>query len=59
MKRLIELREKRNRAVTQAREILKKAETESRDLNADEQSNYDKLMTEAVNRCPASMPNDT
>lgn len=43
-KRLIELREERNRLVTQAREVLKKAETEKRDLNADEQRNYDTLM---------------
>lgn len=43
-KRLIELRDERNRLVTQAREVLKKAETEKRDLNADEQKQYDQLM---------------
>lgn len=46
MKKLNELREQRNRIVTQAREILDKAEAEKRDLSAEEQGKYDELMAE-------------
>lgn len=43
-KRLMELRDERNQLVTQARAILDKARNEKRDLNADEQKEYDRLM---------------
>lgn len=45
-KRLNQLREERNNLVTQARAVLSKAETEKRDLSAEEQGQYDKLMTD-------------
>jgi HK97 family phage major capsid protein len=45
-KRLNELREERNRLVTQARGILTKAEAEKRDLSTEEQGQYDVLMTD-------------
>jgi HK97 family phage major capsid protein len=45
-KRLNELREERNRLVTQARGILTKAEAEKRDLSTEEQGQYDALMTD-------------
>ncbi len=43
-KRLNELREARNRLITQARALLDKAGTEKRDLSAEEQGQYDTLM---------------
>lgn len=45
-KRLNELREKRNNLVTQARELLDKAEKENRGLSAEEQQQYDKLFAD-------------
>lgn len=46
MNRLQELRTLRNQLIVQARSILDKASNEKRDLNADEQSQYDALMTD-------------
>lgn len=46
MKRLNELRQRRNELVTQARALLNKAEAEKRGLNSDEQPQYDKLMAD-------------
>lgn len=45
-KRLNELREQRNRLVTQARAVLAKAEAEKRDLSTEEQGQYDTLMAD-------------
>lgn len=52
-KRLNELREERNRLVTQARTILTKAETEKRDLTTEEQGQYDILMTDQQRKADA------
>ncbi len=43
MKRLRELRQRRNELITQSRTLLDKADTEKRGLSADEQTQYDKL----------------
>jgi len=43
MQKLIELREDRNRIVTQMRGLLDKAESEKRNLSAEEQGKYDEL----------------
>lgn len=45
-KRLRELRDKRHTLVTQARSMLDKAEQEKRNLNAEEQLQYDKLFAD-------------
>lgn len=52
-KRLNQLREERNRLVTQARAVLSKAETEKRDLSAEEQGQYDTLMTDQQRKADA------
>lgn len=46
MKNLTELRQKRGVAVTEARKILDKAETEKRELTAEDRAQYDKLYAE-------------
>lgn len=46
MKRINELRQRRNELVTQARALLDKAEAEKRALTSDEEVQYDKLMKE-------------
>lgn len=50
LKRLQEIRETRNRAITMARGILDKCADEKRDLNADEQKQYDLLMEDQQKR---------
>lgn len=50
MQKLIELREDRNRIVTQMRGILDKAEGEKRNLTAEEQGKYDELFAEQDKR---------
>src|SRR5690348_2398525 len=52
-KKLNALREERNRIVTEARTILDKAETEKRDLSAEENGKYEELMTEQGKRADA------
>jgi HK97 family phage major capsid protein len=52
-KKLNALREERNRIVTQARELLDKAETEKRDLSSEESGKYEELMTEQSKRADA------
>lgn len=46
MKRLNELRQKRNELVTQARALVDKADAEKRGLSTDEQTQYDKLFAD-------------
>lgn len=53
MKKLIELREDRNRIVTQMRGILDKSEAEKRNLTTDEQAKYDELFAEQDKRAKA------
>ena len=53
MKKLIELREDRNRIVTQMRGLLDKAEAEKRNLTAEEQGKYDELFAEQDKRAKA------
>lgn len=47
MDHIIDLRKKRKKCVEDARAILKKAEAEKRDLNAEEQESWDKAFGEA------------
>ena len=46
--KLREMLEKRNRSVTEARALVDKAETEKREMSAEETGQYDALMKEAV-----------
>ena len=46
MRNLQEMRQDRAKLVTQAREILDKAEAEKRDLSAEEQTSWDKIMAD-------------
>jgi HK97 family phage major capsid protein len=46
MPTLLELRAKRNTLVTEARALLDRAKGENRDLNAEETTSYEKLMTD-------------
>lgn len=53
MQKLIELREDRNRIVTEMRGLLDKAEAEKRNLTAEEQGKYDELFAEQDKRAKA------
>lgn len=46
MKNIIEMRQKRMNLVNQAREILNKAEAEKRNLTAEEEQEYDRIMAD-------------
>jgi len=46
MDKILEMRQKRAAAVKQARDILDRAETEKRDLTAEEEEQYKKIMTD-------------
>lgn len=49
MKNIIEMREKRMNLVNQAREILDRAENEKRNPNAEEETQYNKIMADVEN----------
>lgn len=49
MKNIIEMRQKRANLVNQAREILDRAEQEKRNLHADEETQYNKIMDDVEN----------
>lgn len=49
MRNVIEMREKRVNLVNQARELLDRAENENRSLHADEEQQYNKIMSDVEN----------